>query len=151
IKSAVEGNTSRACYLHGSFGSGKSHFMAVLGFLLAGKKQARSIKELSSVIERHNAWTQGRRFLMVPYHMDGARDMESAILGQDAEYVRTVHPDAPVPAFYLAESLFRDAERLRAQMGDDVFFGKLNEGREGGSGWGALEGDWDAASFESAM
>jgi chromosomal replication initiation ATPase DnaA len=30
IKSALEGNASRAAYLDGSFGSGKSHFMAVL-------------------------------------------------------------------------------------------------------------------------
>jgi hypothetical protein len=152
IKGGVESNSSKACYLHGSFGSGKSHFMAVLDLILAGNTRARSIKELSTVIGRHNAWTQDRRFLMVPYHMIGARDMESAILGQYAEHVRSVHPDAPVPGFYLAESLFRDAERLRSQMGDEPFFGKLNEGAGGGdSGWGALEGGWDAASFESAM
>jgi hypothetical protein len=151
IKSAVEGHTSRACYLHGSFGSGKSHFMAVLDLILAGERNARSIRELSSVIERHNAWTRGRRFLMVPYHMIGARDMESAVLGQYAEYVRRSHHDAPVPAFYLAESLFRDAQRLRAQIGDQDFFGTLNLDRERGGDWGALEGGWDAVSFESAM
>jgi hypothetical protein len=31
IRSAVETNASRAAYLDGSFGSGKSHFMAVPG------------------------------------------------------------------------------------------------------------------------
>src|SRR6516165_10475198 len=51
IQSALEGHTSRACYLHGSFGSGKSHFMAVLDLILAGDRNARSIKELSNVIE----------------------------------------------------------------------------------------------------
>ena len=35
IQGAVEGRSSAACYLHGSFGSGKSHFMAVLDLLLA--------------------------------------------------------------------------------------------------------------------
>jgi hypothetical protein len=30
IRSAVEATSSKACYLHGSFGAGKSHFMAVL-------------------------------------------------------------------------------------------------------------------------
>lgn len=30
IRSALQENTSKASYLHGSFGSGKSHFMAVL-------------------------------------------------------------------------------------------------------------------------
>ena len=34
IKSAVDATNSKACYLHGSFGAGKSHFMAVLHLLL---------------------------------------------------------------------------------------------------------------------
>ena len=36
IRSAVQGRTSKATYLHGSFGSGKSHFMAVLHLILQG-------------------------------------------------------------------------------------------------------------------
>ena len=36
IRGSVESGSSAACYLHGSFGSGKSHFMAVLDLLLAG-------------------------------------------------------------------------------------------------------------------
>ena len=35
IQRATEERNSAACYLHGSFGSGKSHFMAVLDLLLA--------------------------------------------------------------------------------------------------------------------
>ena len=34
IKSAIEQRSSKAAWLHGSFGSGKSHFMAVLHLLL---------------------------------------------------------------------------------------------------------------------
>src|SRR3954464_14030648 len=34
IKSALDARSSKAAYLHGSFGSGKSHFMAVLHLLL---------------------------------------------------------------------------------------------------------------------
>ena len=34
IRTAVEGRNSKAAYLHGSFGAGKSHFMAVLHLLL---------------------------------------------------------------------------------------------------------------------
>src|SRR5437867_729974 len=96
IKSAVETRSSKAAYLHGSFGSGKSHFMAVLSLLLNGNAQARSITELAEMVARHNVWTQSKTFLVVPYHMIGADDMESAILGGYAEYVRTIHPDAPV-------------------------------------------------------
>ncbi|MCK7500336.1 MAG: hypothetical protein MZW92_66120 [Comamonadaceae bacterium] len=77
--------------------------------LLAGNTQARSIPELADVVARHDAGRMARKFLLVPYHMIGARDMESAILGQYAEYVRKKHPEAPVPGFYLAEGLFKDA------------------------------------------
>jgi hypothetical protein len=153
IQQAVQTGGSKAAYLHGSFGSGKSHFMAVLNLLLAGNTQARATPELAEVVARHS-WTEGRKFLLVPYHMIGARDMESAILGQYAEFVRKKHPDAPVPGFYLAEGLFKDAREMRARMGDEAFFGKLNEGvgtAGGESGWGALESGWDAVAFEAAM
>ncbi|BAL23492.1 phage resistance protein [Azoarcus sp. KH32C] len=150
IEQAVLSGTSKAAYLHGSFGSGKSHFMAVLNLLLAGNMQARAIPELAPAVARHT-WTQGRKFLLVPYHMIGARDMESAILGQYADFVRKQHPDAPVPGFYLAEGLFSDACRMRETMGDAEFFAKLNAGAQGG-GWGALDtGGWDGVTFEAAM
>ena len=136
VRQAVESGSSKAAYLHGSFGSGKSHFMAVLSLLLDGNTQARSITELADVVARHGGWTQGRKFLLVPYHMIGARDMESAILGQYADFVRRLHPEAPVPGFYLAEGLFQDAQRLREQMGDAPFFDKLNEGAGTTDGWG---------------
>ena len=158
IQQAVQTGGSKAAYLHGSFGSGKSHFMAVLNLLLDGNTQARATPELADVVAR-NAWTNGRKFLLVPYHMVGARDMESAVLGQYAEFVRKKHPEAPVPGFYLAEGLFKDASALRLRMGDESFFSKLNEGAKrddgsvggGSGGWGAFDSGWDAASFEAAM
>jgi hypothetical protein len=145
IQRAIEGRRSAACYLHGSFGAGKSHFMAVLDLLLAGNILARSIPELAATITRHVDWMAGKRFLMVPFHMIGARDVESAILGGYAEYVRRLHPDAPTPGFYLGESLFEDARNLRRSIGDAAFFDRLNSG--GGDGWDA---PWDAPSFEAA-
>jgi hypothetical protein len=153
IQQAVQTGGSKAAYLHGSFGSGKSHFMAVLNLLLAGNTQARATPELADVVARHS-WTEGRKFLLVPYHMIGARDMESAILGQYADFVRKKHPDAPLPGFYLAEGLFKDARDLRAQIGDGPFLTKLNEGATGGGGgggWGEFDSGWDAVSFEAAM
>src|SRR5713101_9721068 len=60
IQSAVEGGKSAACYLHGSFGAGKSHFMAVLNLLLAGNAKARSVPELAGVITKHDGWLAGK-------------------------------------------------------------------------------------------
>ncbi|MGH8646327.1 MAG: hypothetical protein ACREX4_18450 [Gammaproteobacteria bacterium] len=153
IRQAVETRSSKAAYLHGSFGAGKSHFMAVLNLLLSGDVRARSITELADAVARHNAWTQGKRFLLIPYHMIGSRDMESAILGQYADFVREHHPEAPVPGFYLADGLFQDAVRLRQQLGAPQFFKQVNADGAGGgdSGGGELGGGWDATSFEAAM
>jgi len=60
VKGALEGKSSKAAYLHGSFGSGKSHFMAILYLLLHGDTHARSIPELADVVTNSNSWTKGK-------------------------------------------------------------------------------------------
>jgi hypothetical protein len=151
IRSALESNSSKGAYLHGSFGSGKSHFMAVLTLLLQGNPDARSIPELAPVIAKHNTWTERRTVLVVPYHLIGSPSLESAVLGHYATYIRTLHPEAPTPGFYQAEHLFADARRLRETMGDAVFFAQLSRDGDDADGWGSLGSGWDAASFEAAM
>ena len=168
IGGAVGEGTSKGAYLHGSFGSGKSHFMAVLALLLRGDAGARSTPELAGAVAKSNTWTTGRRFLVVPYHLIGATSMESAILGHYAEHVRAVHPAAPTPGFYRADRLFADARALRANMGDAAFFRALNAavrdgsggggqggapdgGGSSGGGWGSLGSDWDPAAFDAAL
>ncbi|HEX6985894.1 MAG TPA: phage resistance protein, partial [Planctomycetaceae bacterium] len=151
IRSALEGRTSKASYLHGSFGAGKSHFMAVLHLILRGDPHARGIPELAPVIEKHNAWVAGKKFLLVPYHMLGAQDMESGILGGYVEFIRRTHPHAAIPGVYLAEGLFKDAEALRQRMGDAAFFAALNEGAGSEDGWGDLAAGWNGDRFEAAM
>ena len=150
IKGAMESNTSKSSYLHGSFGSGKSHFMAVLNLILRRDPAIGSLTNLASVINDANSWTQGKNFLLVPYHMIGAKNMEAGILGGYADFIREKHPEATVPAIYLVDDLFNDAVNLRQTMGDDKFFAGLNEG--GGDGdWGEMEGDWDAERFDAAI
>jgi len=80
IGSALAEHSSKASYLHGSFGSGKSHFMAVLHALLDGDVGARSRPELAELVARHH-WLAGTRLLLVPYHLIGAESLEAAILG----------------------------------------------------------------------
>lgn len=151
IQTAVQSNSSKASYLHGSFGSGKSHFMAVLNLILEGVPEAKAIKELAPVITKHNDWVTGKKFLLVPYHMIGSNDMESGILGGYVEFVRRSHPDAPIPGVYLAERLFEDAKGLRETMGDKDFFSKLSEGTSSDSGWGDLEEGWTGKRVEAAI
>lgn len=152
IRSAVEGRTSKACYLHGSFGSGKSHFMAVLHLILQGDPGARGIPELAGVITRHNAWIQGKKFLLVPYHMIGQPNMESAILGGYVDCIQRIHPEATLPGVFLADELFSNARSLRETMGDDTFFRALNQARSADDDpWGELAGAWNPDRFERAI
>jgi hypothetical protein len=150
IQSSLQSNSSKASYLHGSFGSGKSHFMAILSLILDGNPTAKKITELAPVLTKHNPWITGKKFLLVPYHMIGAHDMESGILGGYVDYVRRHHPDAPIPGVYLAEGLFQDAQNLRQQMGDTAFFQTLNSSTSE-SGWGELAAGWDADRFTAAI
>ena len=155
IRDALGSGSSKAAYLHGSFGSGKSHFMAVLHLLLQQDAAARAAEGLEGVVTRHDDWLAGRRFLLVPYHMIGQASMEAAVLGGYAARVAELHPDAPVPGVYRSEGLFADARRLRAELGDEAFFRRLNAGVSGGgegaSGWGDLSAHWETSSFEAAL
>lgn len=157
VKSSLLGGvggrtTSKAAYLHGSFGSGKSHFMAILHLILAGNSHARSIPELADVIAKHSDWTEGKKFLMVPYHLLGAKNLESAILGGYADYIARTHPDKPTPSVFLAEGLLANAEQQREALGDAKFFEMLNRGVAGGSGgWGNISAAWDAVSYTEAL
>lgn len=149
VGSALESRSSKGAYLHGSFGSGKSHFMAVLDMLLDGEPDARSIPALAPAVAKASKWWQGQKFLLVPYHMIGAESMESAILGGYARHIRERHPDAPTPGFYRSASLLKDARQLRDAMGEDAFFAKLG-GDGDDDGWGDIGSGWDATSFEAA-
>src|SRR5436190_4527147 len=150
IKGALDAKSSKAAYLHGSFGSGKSHFMAVLHLLLLNDAGARGIPELAPVVARHTTSTESRRFLLVPYHMIGATSMESAILGHYVEHVRRLHPDAPLPGVFKADGLFADADRLRTQIGDEAFFRQLNARVAASVGWGTVAEGWTETSFQAA-
>ncbi len=90
--------------------------MAVLHLLLQHNPAVRSIAELAKVCAKH-AWVENKKFLLVPYHMIGARNMESAILGGYVDHVMELHPTAPLPGVYLADEIFKNAEQHRQAAG----------------------------------
>ena len=114
IKSAVETSASRAAYLDGSFGSGKSHFMAVLHAILRGDPEARGKKGLADVVAKHDPWLRGRKFLLVPYHMPDSQSLDSAILGGYVAHVSKLHPGTALPGRLPG----RRADRGRARAAD---------------------------------
>ncbi|MFD7433339.1 phage resistance protein [Streptomyces sp. NPDC059861] len=155
IKAALDGHTSKAAYLHGSFGSGKSHFMAVLHALLSGSPAARSRTDLDPVLTKHE-WlgTEGKRFLLVPYHMLGAKALEQRVLGGYVSHVKKLHPEAPTPQVYRTDALFEDIRAMRSRMGDAAVIAGLTSPDGGGTDeedeWGEAFG-WAPALLDTAL
>ncbi|MET9214832.1 MULTISPECIES: BREX-2 system ATPase PglY [unclassified Nocardia] len=154
IKSALDGNTSKPAFLHGSFGAGKSHFMAVLYALLSGNQVARAKTEFDPVLTKHE-WliTENKKFLMVPYHMIDAKSMEQRVLGEYVEFVRAKHPDASVPPVYRTDALFTDLRSLRERMGEESFLAALNGDHAGDEDdeWGDTTAFWTTDKVDRAL
>ena len=157
VAEGISSGTSRGAFLTGSFGSGKSHFMAVLHALLQHEPAARSTPELQPVVAKHDPTLADRRILPLAFHLLGARTMEEALFSGYVRQVGERHPGAPLPAVHKSDALLEDAERLRAQLGDDKFFASLNGDSDGGPGtgadpWAAVlgAGTWDTARYAEA-
>ncbi|MER7048865.1 BREX-2 system ATPase PglY [Streptomyces jumonjinensis] len=155
IKAALDGHTSKAAYLHGSFGSGKSHFMAVLHALLSGSPAARSRGDFDPVLSRHE-WlgTDGKKFLLVPYHMLGAKALEQRVLGTYVSHVGKLHPEAPTPQVYRTDALFADLRAMRDRMGDEAVIRGLAPAAGGAADeddeWGESFA-WSPALLDTAL
>ncbi|MFJ8834305.1 hypothetical protein [Micromonospora aurantiaca] len=150
IRSAVEGHASKAAYLHGSFGSGKSHFMAVLHALLRGEPAARGRDELAPLVAKHSVWLDGRKFLLIPYHLLDARSLEQRVLGGYVDRVRALHPEAPIPAVHRTDALLEQAASLREKIGDAQFIAGL-PGNDAEDEWGDTQAFWTPERLDQAF
>ncbi|MFC0532816.1 phage resistance protein [Phytohabitans kaempferiae] len=152
VGQAVQTGRSQAAFLHGSFGAGKSHFMAMLHEILVGNPDARAKTELSEQIDAADAWLTGIRVLPLTFHMLGARSVEEAVFSGYRTQIARLRPDAPPPALHRSDALLENAAQYRADIGDDKFFERLSGGSAGGgsAGWGAYRGGWTAATYAAA-
>jgi hypothetical protein len=151
VADALKKNTSRAAYLTGSFGSGKSHFMAVLYAVLGNHPTAR-VPKFQALTGRYDGELAGKNILRLTYHLLGAKTLEQAVLRGYVQQIARLHPEAPLPAVHVSDTLLADAENLRKRMGDDEFLAGLRGGEAGDDGWGGLLGAaWDVPRYEAAL
>jgi hypothetical protein len=154
VADALRSGISRGAFLTGSFGSGKSHFMAVLYALLRHDPAARAKKELQPVIARYDEVLIDRQVLPLAYHLIGAESLEQALFDGYLRQVEQRHPGAPLPALHHSDAIFADAERLRERDGDERFFADLNGGPGGGNDdpWSGLlgTGTWTPETYAAA-
>jgi len=157
VAEALISGVSRGAFLVGSFGSGKSHFMAILYALMRHDPATRARAELQPVIARHDDVLLDKAILPLAFYLIGAESMEEALFAGYIRQIARLHPGAPLPALHESDAILRDAERLRLRDGDDRFFAGLNGGAAAGDGgadpWSRLIGDsgtWTAASYAAA-
>lgn len=154
VADALRSGISRGAFLTGSFGSGKSHFMAVLYALLRHDPAARAKAELQPVIARYDEVLIDRKVLPLAYHLIGAESLEQALYDGYLRQIGQRHPGAPLPALHQSDGILADAERLRERDGDERFFTDLNGGAGGGTDdpWSALlgTGTWTPQTYAAA-
>ncbi|MEU8314978.1 hypothetical protein [Micromonospora sp. NPDC049033] len=124
VKSALTRGNAKGAFIHGSFGAGKSHYMAVMHLLLTGNPHARALEGLQAVVAEH-ADVLSRKFLAVDYHLIGAESFEAALFSGYINTVKAKHPEAAAPVLHQSDLLFQNAQALRTQMGDELFFSKF--------------------------
>lgn len=145
ITSALTSGSSSGTYLHGSFGSGKSHFMAMLSLLLANEEQAWAMPELHGLRAKYT-WVGKRKPLELHLHMLGKPSIEAAIYPAYLDHLRRHHPEAILPGLFADEELFDDAAELLQTMGAELFLAPLNAV----SGTAAAEIDSDFGDIAAA-
>lgn len=154
VREAIRSGSSRGAFLSGSFGSGKSHFMAVLHALLGHEPAARAHPALQPVVADHDAELQGRSILRLAYHVLGANSLEESLLGGYVKQIRERHPDAPLPAVHESDGIIRDGEAQRQRLGDEAFFAELGDGTGGSATdvWSGLlgGGGWTREGYDAA-
>jgi len=157
IGEAQRTGENKAAYLAGSFGSGKSHFMALLYGILKHRAAALSIPELQPTIAKHRD-LEGMKILGLTFHFLDSVSLESALFSQYLRQIAILEPDVQPPVLHSAGGLFDDANDRRKEVGDESFFARLNAvswpaSSGGGSGLAARRQrttGWDAASYAAA-
>jgi len=148
VERTLNEGKSKGTFIHGSFGSGKSHFMAVLHLLLTGNVAARELPGLQQTIASRSS-VFGRKLLAIDYHLLGAESFEQALFSGYLNTVRDRYPEHALPVLHASDGLFADAQQYRQRLGDDGFFAAINE--QSGGDWGDVGTMWDADTFDAAL
>ncbi len=156
VASGLENRRSVFTWIHGSFGCGKSHFMNLVSLLLADEKAAYTVHpDLQEQRKKFSKKAIGKKLfrLHVQCISRGAISLEEIVFRAAIEELARLHPGVPMPALFEVQKLFKAAERLLADLGEEKFFAAFSSNQGGGDGdWGDLGGaPWTRARFDSAI
>lgn len=149
VEAALSSGSSKGAFIHGSFGSGKSHYMAVMHLLLTGNPQAKALPGLQAQVATHEGLLE-RNLLAIDYHLIGADSFESALFGGYVATMKKRHPQATAPILHRSDSLFDNADQYRSDLGDEKFFARFEASGSGASGWGTFATTLTPELYDSA-
>lgn len=132
IGDALSSGHSKATYLHGSFGSGKSHFMAVLSLLLSGHEAAWRIPELHGLREKY-AYAGKQRLLELHFHMIGAETLSRSCSQRTWSTFDSITLRPSSPASSLTRSCSRTHARPCREWGPSASSPRWGARRRGGA------------------
>ncbi|MCC7380504.1 MAG: hypothetical protein IT384_01640 [Deltaproteobacteria bacterium] len=152
VGKSLQDQRSQAAFLHGSFGSGKSHFMALLSLMLQANEEVWRIPELHALRAKHG-FIGKKKLLELHFHMVGHSSLEEAIFSRYVRFVQENHASATIPGVFADAKLFEDAARMLEELGDGTFFAPMNAGLEANEAWGTFgrSEHWDRARFDAAV
>ena len=108
-------------WVHGSFGSGKSHFMSVLGLVLLDRPELwREQTELAAAVPKSDReWLANNPVLVVPVFMQGQSSLATALYEAVNDRLRAL---GKTPCrFTSTDRVIERFEKQRASLGDDAF------------------------------
>lgn len=151
VGTALRDRRNIAAFVHGSFGSGKSHFMGVLSLLLANDARAWAEPALHDLLGKYE-WVKTRKVLRLHFNLMGARSLDEKVFAEYLVRVRELHPDAPIAPLFEDQALFDNAQGVRETLGDAAFFDRLGASAGADARWGkkGAAAAWDAARFDAA-
>lgn len=149
VGNALREQRNDAAFIHGSFGSGKSHFMAVLSLLAGNAERAWREPSLHDLLVKHE-WVKAKKLFRLHLNMIDAVSLGDKLFGSYLELARKLHPEAPVAPLFADEALFANTETLRQTVGEEKFFAVLNQGASVDSRWGKKAEGWNAERFAQA-
>lgn len=149
VEATLSSGSSKGAFIHGSFGSGKSHYMAVMHLLLTGNPQAKALPGLQAQVAKHEALLE-HNLLAIDYHLIGAESFESALFGGYVATMKKRHPQAHAPILHRSDSLFENADQYRSDVGDEKFFARFEASGSGSSGWGTFATTLTAELYDAA-
>jgi len=121
VSSCVRQEAGEGHYVHGSFGSGKSHFMAILGLILENNPAVwtKDHAAIRAIRGDHGEWLADHRILVIPVYMLGQSGLQEACY--NAANARLQRLSVPLCEFSDSSNVISSFRSDAERYGDVVY------------------------------